>query len=154
MTTCLTIAADDPAYRAALAHPKSTPAVRRRVLQRLAASFRGQAQELKLCWEELRPADHDWWIAWANDELPQASPAEWFFGVLFGFFTVFNIIVRRDDALEFLTAARALRATVIDLRSKEVWDAALGDPDFVSASERGFADLAAGRATKVALKDL
>ncbi len=154
MSICLTMATNDPTYRSALAHPKSTPVVERRSLQLVAAMFRLQAEELKQFWAELPQADRDWWVAWAGDELPKASLGETLLGFLFGCLTLLNMVLHRDDALEVLTSARMLRQTVFDLRSKDVWDAALSDREFVEASARGFDDLASGRVTNVALKDL
>ena len=153
MSVCLSVATNDPVYRAALEHPKSTPAVKPRVLQQLAELLRRQAADLRLNWSELTPADRSWWVAWANDELPKSGGRS-ILGAIFVGFTLVNMIIHRDDALEFLTAGRILRRVIIELRSNEVWDAALADSDFVAASARGFDDIAAGRVSVVSVKDL
>jgi hypothetical protein len=154
MTGCMTLAADDPAYRAALAHRKSTPAVRPRVLQSVAAAFRQQAAELEANWPELTPADREWWVTWANDELKKPGRFEKALGAVFFAYTLFNYVFHRDDLIELLTAAGALRNRIFALRSREVWEAAKADSGFTRASALGFEDLEAGRITTVALKDL
>ena len=154
MMSCATIASGDRRFRAAMEHPKSTPVVEPRLLQQLAAIFRRQAAELRSRWAELPVEDHNWWVAWANDTLPKPSRSAHVLGALFVGFTVINIIIHRNDAVELLTAAGDLRQTVIDLRSQEVWDAANQDDAFIHASELGFADIAQGRVTVVAPKDL
>jgi hypothetical protein len=151
---CLSLAANDPRYSRALAHPKSTPAVNPRVLQRVAALFKQQAADLEANWSELPEHEHEWWISWATDTLPRRGLFEIGVGLVLVGITLTNMILFRDDALEVLTSGRALRNTVIKLRSSEVWSSALADPDFVAASQEGFEDLAAGRVSVVALKDL
>lgn len=154
MTAGLAIVADDPAYKTALRHPKSTPAIRRRVLQRVAVFFAAQSDLLGETWSELPEHEHAFWIKWATDSLPKPNALQAAAGAGFVALTLLNIILHRDDAVEMLTAARALRLRILDLRAREVWDAASADPDFQEASRLGFEDIEAGRVSVVALKDL
>lgn len=154
MNGCLSLAGRDRDFLWVISHPKSTPTLKPRVLQRVARRLKEQADALRVNWREIPSADREWWVNWASDDLPRSTVKEALVGSLLFGFTVLNILIHRDDAVEVLSAARRLRETILDLSSIDVWDAALADLDFVNASKEGFDDLAAGRVRVVALEDL
>ena len=125
-----------------------------RALQQVARHLNRQARDLRENWREIPAADREFWVNWASDDLPRPSPAEAVFGLFLSGVTFLNLILHRDDAIEVFAAGRNLRDIILDLASRDVWDAALSDPDFLRASEDGFNDLVAGRVRVIARKDL
>lgn len=59
-----------------------------------------------------------------------------------------------QDVFDFIDAKAELRGAVIRLLSKDEWNDALGDPNFVAASQRGMVALNEGRVRRVRKEDL
>lgn len=154
MNGCLSIAGRDRNFLSVISHPKSTPTLKPRALQQVARRLNRQSRVLRASWQEIPAADREFWVNWASNDLPHPSVAEAVFGFVLLCVTLLNFILHRDDAIEVLTEGRNLRETILDLASGDVWSAALSDPDFLRASEDGFNDLAAGRVSVIARKDL
>jgi hypothetical protein len=145
---------DNSALQKALAHPQHTPAVKPRALQQFAALFRTQARCLRESWSDLTPVERNWWIDWANSDLPEPKGLEKAAGVALLLVTKWNLVLHQEDALEFFTAIDMIRVAVIELASQEVWKAAESDRDFIEASKRGFEELETGLVSVVSSKDL
>jgi hypothetical protein len=108
MDGCLAFS-HNSAMQKALGHPSYTPAVRPRVLQQSAGLFRAQAHNLREAWTELAPAERQWWIDWANADIPEPKGL----GRMFGFalmLTKWNLAFHQEDALEFFTALGMIRS--------------------------------------------
>lgn len=61
--------------------------------------------------------------------------------------TISNMLLHREEAIEYLTAMSDLVENVQKHVGEEVWRNALNDPDFVAAAERGRQEIDAGKAT-------
>lgn len=65
-----------------------------------------------------------------------------------------TFILHPEEVQDFMDARAELRVVIMRMAAKDEWQAAFADPNFVEASDRGLAGVAAGRVRTVRREDL